>query len=217
MLTVYGVYRSRATRIYWLAGELGLSFRQVPVIQAYRLADHKAADAPLNTQSAQFLAINPAGQIPVIDDDGLILKESLAITLYLAKKHGGELAPKDLAEDALMTSWSLFGATEIEPNALTIMLTSAKPQTGETQATIDAAACALMRPFAALEEHFAHNDYAVANRFTVGDINLAETVRYAQGNESLFAEFAHVKTWLERCQSRPAFKAMWDRRATEPA
>lgn len=46
MLTIYGVTRSRASRIIWLCHEIGLDFRQVPVIQAYRLADPDAPDAP---------------------------------------------------------------------------------------------------------------------------------------------------------------------------
>lgn len=84
MLTIYGVYRSRASRNYWMAGELGLPFRSVPVVQARRVADPLAADAPLNTKSPGFLAINPMGLIPAIEDDGLVLTESLANNLYLA-------------------------------------------------------------------------------------------------------------------------------------
>ena len=45
MLTIHGVTRSRASRIIWLCHEIGLEFRQIPVIQAYRLAD---PDAPEN-------------------------------------------------------------------------------------------------------------------------------------------------------------------------
>jgi glutathione S-transferase len=98
MLTIYGVYRSRASRTLWLADELGLSFEHVPVIQHYRLANPAAADAPLNTRSPRFLAVNPNGHIPSIDDDGVVLHESLAINLYLAKKHGGPLAPANVGE-----------------------------------------------------------------------------------------------------------------------
>ena len=54
-LTIYGCYRSRATRNVWLANELGITFKHMPVIQAYRLPDPKAADAPVHTRSAQFL------------------------------------------------------------------------------------------------------------------------------------------------------------------
>ena len=99
MLTIYGVYRSRASRNIWLANELGIPFRLVPVMQRYRLPPADA-EKVLNTRSPEFLKINPNGHVPSIDDEGLVLHESLAINLYLARKHGGALAPADRAEDA---------------------------------------------------------------------------------------------------------------------
>ena len=102
MLTIYGVYRSRASRNIWLANELGIPFKLVPVMQLYRLSP-EAAKTTLHTKSPEFLKVNPSGHIPAIDDDGLVLNESLAINLYLAKKHGGPLAPANPAEDGLMT------------------------------------------------------------------------------------------------------------------
>src|SRR5262249_59745026 len=98
MLTIYGVYRSRASRNFWLAYELGIPFKHVPVMQRYRLKDPIAADV-VHTRSPAFLKVNPNGHVPTIDDDGVVLHESLAINLYLAKKHGGPLAPADRARD----------------------------------------------------------------------------------------------------------------------
>ena len=49
------------------------------------------------------------------------------------------------------------------------------------------------------------------------DLNLAECLRYAQGHPTLLGEFPAVKAWLERCQARPAFQAMWAARLAEPA
>src|SRR3954453_18945322 len=121
MLTIYGVYRSRASRPIWLAHEIGLPFRHVPVMQAYRLSAPDAPDALLNTRSPGFLRINPNGHIPTIDDDGLVLHESLAIALYLAKRYGGALGPADIAEDGQMGMWALWAATEVEPQSLQVV------------------------------------------------------------------------------------------------
>ena len=68
-----------------------------------------------------------------------------------------------------------------------------------------------------LQAWLAAHDYLVGDRFTAADINTAECVRYAQGHPTLLAEFPAVDAWLQRCQSRPAFQAMWAARAQEPA
>lgn len=219
MLTIYGVYRSRATRPLWLIEELGLPFKLVPVIQAYRLADSSAPGAPLNSRSPEFMAINPMGSIPSMEDDGFVLHESLAITLYLARKHGGALGPKDIQEEALMVQWALFAATSIEADALALQTAIGKGgmETAEGREKIAATAARLERPFGVLEAHLEANAYMVGNRFTAADIIMAEIVRYAQDHAPLFTPRPALKTWLETCQARPAFRAMWEKRMREPA
>ncbi len=213
MLTLYGVYRSRATRPLWLLHETGTPFTHVPVIQAYRLADPKASDAPLHSASPEFLKINPQGQIPALQDGDLILTESLAISLYLARRYGGALGPADDAETAQMEQWALFAATAVEGPALEILQAPAGA-TGE--GIVKVAAEKLRRPLARLNSHLAGRDWLVGNRFTVADINTAECLRYAQGNTALIAEFPEVARWLKAAQSRPAFQKMWAGRMAEP-
>jgi glutathione S-transferase len=218
MITLYGVYRSRASRPLWLLEECGLAFTHVPVIQSYRLDQPKSAEAPFNTSSPAFLAVNPIGQIPVLVEGDLVLSESLAITLYLARKYGGLLGPKSDAETALMEQWALFAATAVEVPALEILNTaSIGGETAEGQSHIAISAEKLRRPLARLAKALDGTDWLVANRFTVADINTAECLRYAQGHPTLLSEFPAVKAWLERAQARPAFKAMWTRRLAEPA
>ena len=84
VLKVYGVATNRTMRTTWMANELGLE---------YELIETSGRDG--SSKSPEFLAINPNGSVPAIQDDGHTMWESLAINLYLAKKHGGELAPKD--------------------------------------------------------------------------------------------------------------------------
>ena len=218
MLTIYGVYRSRASRNIWLANELGLSFKHVPVIQHYRLPDTKAPGVPLHTRSPEFVKVNPNGHVPSIDDDGLVLHESLAINLYLAKKHGGPLAPANLAEDGEMGMWALWAATEVEPQAINILYHRVGNPWGAKDAKIaDAAVEALRGPFAVLDRALAKDGHLVGGRFTVADINAAEIVRYALPAPELFEAAPKVKAWLTTCQARPAFKKMWEARDKEPA
>jgi glutathione S-transferase len=219
MITLYGVYRSRASRPLWLLGETGTPFTHVPVIQAYRLADPQKTDTALHTASPSYLKINPQAQIPAMTDDDLVLTESLAITLYLAGRYGGSLGPQSDAEAALMHQWALFAATSVEGPAVEILYTQADggDKTPEGQASIAVNAEKLRRPLARLNLHLKTNDYLVGNRFTVADINTAECLRYAQGHPTLLSEFPATKAWLEKCQSRPAFQTMWAKRMAEPA
>ncbi len=219
MLTIYGVYRSRASRNFWLLGEAGVPFGHVPVIQAYRLADPGAADAPMHTASPAFLAISPAGGIPVMTDGDLVLPESLAINLHIARTCGGALGPNDAAEDAVMQAWALYGATAVEPHAVAILYVHAEGRaaTPEGQAELAAMKDRLRRPFAVLDAHLAAAGQMAGGRFTVADINMAEIVRYAQAEAAFLAGFPALDGWLKACQARPAFRAMWERRLEEPA
>lgn len=217
MLTIYGVYRSRASRNIWLAEELGIPFKHVPVIQHYRLPDPKPPGVQ-HTRSPEFLKVNPNGHVPSIDDDGLVLHESLAINLYLARKHGGPLAPKDLAEDGQTCMWALWAATEVETHALNVLYNRlGNPLAPKDPAAADAAVQALKGPFSVLDRALAGTGYLVGGRFTVADINAAEIVRYAQAAPELFDAAPAVKSWLSACQARPAFKKMWAARDQEPA
>lgn len=216
MVTIYGVYRSRASRNLWLAGEIGLPFAHVPVIQANRLADPAAADAPVHTRSASFLAVNPNGRIPAMKDGDLVLCESLAINLYLAKQYGGALGPQDIAEDALMAQWAIWAMTEAEPHTIQILY-NAPSNPAADAAKREAAIEALRQPFAVLDAALAKDGFLVGGRFTVADINTAEVIRYAAPAAALFDAAPRVKAWLAACHARPAFKAMMAARDQEPA
>ena len=97
MLRLYGSARSRGLRVLWMLGELGLTY------------DHKdwLPRSP-ETRTPEYLALNGNGRVPTIDDDGFILSESMAINLYLAKKHKSALYPSDPKHEALAIQWSLW-------------------------------------------------------------------------------------------------------------
>ncbi len=216
MLTIYGVYRSRASRNIWLANELGIPFRQVPVIQHYRLKGELPAGM-LHTKSPEFLKVNPNGHIPSIEDDGLVLHESLAINLYLARKHGGPLAPKDVREEGLAAMWTLWAATEVEPHSILVLYHLAMRPPEERDPAIAAAAVeALKAPMAVLDKHLAAEKFMMGGRFTAVDVNVAEVMRYCLPAKALWESAPHVSTWLKACHARPAYQAMMAGRNAEP-
>ena len=219
MPTLYGVFRSRASRPIWLMYELDMAFDHVPVIQAYRLAQASAPDAPLNTTSAAFLQVNPQGQIPAYVEGDLTLTESLAITNHIARTRGGDLGPRTPAEQALIDQWTLLAVTAVEGPALEIqnIVGAGGDKTPEGQGAIAICAEKLRRPLKRLEAHLAAHSHLVGDRFTVADLNLAECLRYAQGHPTLIAEFPAVRAWLAACHARPAFQRMWTTRLAEPA
>lgn len=213
-VTIYGVNRSRASRNVWLCLEAGIPFKQVPVIQSTRAA----LPGMWTTQSPEFLKINPNGLIPCMKDGRLVLNESLAINLYLARKYGGVLGPKNWSEDGLIQQWTLWAATVAEPHTIQILYNRVAHPRGTKDENVALAAIeALRRPFAVLDKALAETGHVVGKRFTVADINVAEVMRYARPAPDLFKDAPHVDAWLTACHARPAFKEMMARREAEPA
>src|SRR6187200_3120649 len=115
MLRLYGFARvnkgargnTRDLRVLWTLEEIGLPYEIVGM-------DHPKHDL----DSPAFRALNPFGQLPVIDDDGVVVTESGAIVLYLARK-SGKLMPRDLAGEAQVLRWCFAALNTIEVPVLT--------------------------------------------------------------------------------------------------
>lgn len=197
-LKIYGQPVSRASRPIWMAEELGLDYE----IETEGFGGR-------DNCSPQFLHMNPNGAIPVIDDDGFILWESMAITLYMAKKHGGPLAPASLQEDALMTQWSFWVMTEFEKPALELILHRVGlPEEKRDESRAQKAAESLRRPLGVLDRALADRDYLVGGRFTVADLNVCSVLNWARGAPEIFGPMQRVSDYLERAISRQGFLAM---------
>ena len=194
MLTLYGAMASRAHRTVWMLKELGIAYHHVPT-----------GFLDGSTRRPEFLAINPNGRVPVIDDDGFILFESLAINLYLAKKHGGPLAPASVREDALATQWSFWVTTEVEKPLLFASANRklfAPDSRDEEQAQM--AIGKLDRPFKVLDAHLAQQPWLLGERFTVADLNVATVMDLAPQCGISLQAWPAVDAWHQRCLARPA-------------
>ncbi|QJR11879.1 Disulfide-bond oxidoreductase YfcG [Usitatibacter rugosus] len=197
-LKIYGAPRSRAFRVLWAAEELGIPYEHIPT------------DFQDGSKKPEFLAINPNGRIPAIDDGGFHLFESLAITMYLAKKHGGaKLYPATPEAEACLWQWSLWGANEIElPLVQWIGNRYVLPPDKRSETIAAEAEAKLPRPLAVLDAHLANRQYMVGDAFTIADLNVASLLYTAWFNKADLSRWPNVKAWLDRILARPgALKA----------
>ena len=201
-LKIYGVAGSRAARALWAAEELGLTYEHIKT--------PFSGGAP---RSPEMLKINPNGRIPVIDDDGVIVWESMAINLYLAKKAGGALAPKSVVEDGHMTMWSVWAMTECEKAALQILFHRVVyPEDKRDEKAAQEAIATLKAPLGVLENALkAGGGQLVGGRFTIADLNVASVLAWSRPARDLYADFPGVTAWLKACLDRPAQKKVQGR------
>jgi glutathione S-transferase len=193
-LKIYGYPQSRAIRTLWLAEELGL---------AYELVHTTTTEG--GTRTPDYLKINPAGHIPAIDDGGFKLSESMAINLYLAKKHG-RLYPTDAHTEAKLWQWSFWVMAELDaPIVRWIVHGMLLPPEQRDVKLAFQARQDMEWPLQVLNGELANRQYlADPNAFTVADLNVA-SVLY----RLLFVDLAdkpHLDAWLKRCWDRPAAK-----------
>ena len=197
---------SRSHRVVWMLKELGLPFEHV-------LTNFMDG----STRKPEFLAINPNGRVPVLDDEGFRIFESMAINLYLAKKHESPLGPRDLIEDALMTQWSFWVVTEVEKPLLfaaanTLLFAEGSRNTDEAAMALGK----LQRPFKVLEARLHDRDYLLGDRFTAADLNVAIVMEFIPLAGIDIEAFPRMKTWLSRCLERPAAADWKDVKFTIP-
>jgi len=149
-LRIYGIARTRAFRALWIATEVGLDYEHLPI---------EIGDA--GARSPEFLAINPNGRLPVIVDDGFVLFESLAITLYLAKKQAnGTLYPATLQGEARTWQWTMWALTEVDRGVNIWSLHAVRlPPAERDAARRDEALRVLAAPFRVLDAAVAKQPY----------------------------------------------------------
>jgi glutathione S-transferase len=193
-LRIYGIARTRAYRALWMAMELGLDFEHLPV---------EIGDA--GARSPEFLAINPNGRLPVIVDDGFVLFESLAITLYLAKKHR-KLYPATLEGEAKAWQWSFWAIAEVDRGVNIWSLHAVRLPAEERNAALrEEALKVIAAPFKVLDATLARTSYLLGGDFTVADLNVAAVISRAVDMD--LSHVPNLKAWLTRCLDRPAARA----------
>ena len=195
MLTLYGSSQGRPSRSLIALEELGLAYAQVPL---------KPWDNP--SDAATLAALNPNARVPVLDDDGLVVWESMAINLYLGDRYGGPLWPAGPRNRARLYQWSLWSQTSLDVMARHRARFSQNP---ETKAGAEAERLAAL---AVLDAGLKDRPYLLGEAFTLADLNVATTLNepWEQGRiDGDLDPATHglpvLADWLARCTSRPSW------------
>lgn len=206
-LKIYGIGASRAARPLWAALELGVPFEHIAMT-------YKAGA----TRTPEFLALNPNGHIPVVLDERpegtITVWESMACALYIARVHGQadgqSITPATPREDAEALRWSFWTVSELEADALTVLMhRMAMPEDQRKPELADKAGSRLKVPLAVLEQHLQAQHakgeaYLAANRFTVADVCVASVASWVRSAAALLAQYPALSSWLKLCLDRPA-------------
>lgn len=203
MLKVYGFSRvnkfargkTRDLRVLWALEEMGLPYEIVGL-------DHPRHD--LDTPA--YRTVNVFGQLPAIDDDGVIVTESGAILLYLARK-SGKLMPRDLAGEAQVLRWSIAALNSIEVPILAAWFVDISGGKGSKGS--DALHQWGDMRLKQLDGWLADREFVATNEFTVADI-LMTHVLGAGIDESVVKDYPNVLAFQRRCIARPAWKKTFD-------
>ncbi|MFT6434771.1 MAG: glutathione S-transferase [Candidatus Azotimanducaceae bacterium] len=196
MRKLYGISGSRALRSIWAIEEVGIEYEHIPT---NFLEDSKSDD---------YLAVNPNGRIPALVDDGLVLFESMAINLYLAKNYGGELYPSNAKDEARTNQWSVWGISEIEPLQMQLVVQKIfTPENKRDAGVIARAEKGLQRPLKVLDVALSKQPYLLGEQFSIADLNVAAVMLLLDMVGYDYSAYTQVKKWADSCYARPSLAA----------
>ncbi len=174
---------------------LGLDYETIPV----SLPDGA-------NKTPEYLAVNPLGQVPALDDDGVVVRDSQAILVYLAAKYGGEkwLAKSDPAALGHVCEWLSFCANEMLNGCAVARALVLFNRPGDVEAAREKA----KRALGVLDDHLASRDWLVGDAPSIADIaNYVYAGLVHQGGIDPYG-YANVAAWLGRVEALPGYVGM---------
>ncbi|WP_101757375.1 glutathione S-transferase family protein [Oceanicoccus sp. KOV_DT_Chl] len=206
MITVYGYPNTRSLRVCWMLEELAQPYE-------YSLVDFSKGES----QSPQFLAVNPAGKVPVITDGDLLLTESAAIITYLGDKLGnGDLVPKaGTPQRGHYDQWCHFAMCELEQPLWTRAKHKfALPSEHRIKEIFPTADWELQKALNLFSQGLGKKDYILGDAFSAADILLGQTLQWAISFKQQVPQ-QNLQDYSQRLRNRPALLKAQQREKTE--
>lgn len=196
IVTLYDVPPSgHCHRVRLAASLMGVDLTIIPVME---MAGQR--------QGAEYLAINPLGQVPAIRDGDFVLNDSIAIIRYLAQKYAPEAGwiPTDLETQARMDEWLAIAAGSLfrGPNSARLVKLFGLNLDYET------AVAQSEKLFKVMEKHLDGRDWLVGHRATLADIANYSYMAAAHEGELDLGPYPNINAWMERVRTLDGFVEM---------
>ena len=186
----------RDLRARWALEEAGLPYKT-------RLLEQGDQDRP------EYRALQPFGQVPILEEDGSVLFESGAIVLYIGERSEA-LLPKDSRARARAVQWLIAALNSIEPFVMNVALIDLFYANEEwAKLRRPGAVAFLERRLSALSRSLGDKPFLDGDRFTAGDLMMTTVLRILKHTDIVSSD-KRLAEYVARCTSRPAFKRALD-------
>ncbi|MGI9486035.1 MAG: glutathione S-transferase family protein [Geminicoccaceae bacterium] len=155
------------------------------------------------TRTEAFRAINPMGEVPVLDHGGKILTQSGIMLDYLAEK-SGKFGHDNDDERQEIWRWILFDNHKLTANVATYRFLLRFAKTGETPVT-DFLKGRMKSALKVLDGHLSDRDFVAADRPTIADISLAGYLFWPDEFDVDWDDFPSIGSWLKRIEALPGW------------
>ncbi len=197
-MKIYHGAQARSTRVLWLLEELGLKYEV-----------EKMSFDPASIGSADFLAINPFGKVPVLVDGTMTMSESVAIVQYILHRYGdGRLeTDREAPEYGKFLQWLHFGeSTMLEPVIKMFEHEVFLPEDQRIPAVAEQGKKTYSHYLGILNKELSDKDYICGDSFSAADIIVGYTLFVVKLFKLAPEGFPEVDAYYERLSSRPAFQ-----------
>ena len=180
-------------KVVWCCDEIGLACERIDAGGAFGL-----------NNTPEYLAMNPNGLVPVIEDDGFVLYESNAIVRYLAAKHASPLWPADLRGRADVDRWMEWQSTGYTPSMTQAFWQLVRtPPEKRDQAAVEASREKSEKHSAILDAHLAGRRFIAGDAFSTADIVIGCAAHRWLNLPMDRAPRPHLERWYAMLKSRP--------------
>jgi glutathione S-transferase len=197
MITIYGSPKSSSGRCFWCLEEVGVDYEAKSI--NFKEKEHK---------SAEFMALNPNGKVPLLTEGDFKIWESMAINFYLAEAHKPELLGKDVQERGLVHQWSFWALADLQTPIIKIFIQLVfVPEERRDAEAIKKAREKLPPLLQTLDSELESKPFLMGEDFSLADLNVHSVVTVCEQIDVDLTDYQNVKGWMGRVESRPAYQS----------